>query len=121
MAEAMEGKVVANNLFKQYGFDFLADKEGWRVSIEERNGEFMGFVATAGTEIHIFSISHRLITKANISKYIEPILKEYGFVTTRVPINVIDHKLRFKLGFEKTWEDAQFSYWILTSLPFKRK
>lgn len=63
----------------------------------------------------------KAMTRKNITEFIAPLLDEYGYATTRVPIAEEDHRLRTVLGFTCTWTDNAYSYWCLTELPFARK
>ncbi len=96
--------------------------DGWIVSIAQRAGVDSLIVATRGPEIHIMPFEHgKAISRRNIAEFLNPLIDEYGYASTRVPIAEEDHRLRVKLGFVMTWEDEQFTYWTVTEHPFKRK
>lgn len=96
---------------------------GWDVTEAFRAGQPVGFVISRGTEIHfhIFDLSKRAaLSRRNIIAFVKPILDEYSFCTTRVPIAVTDHAFRERLGFKQTWRDSEYTYWSLTELPYER-
>lgn len=96
--------------------------EGWKFEVARRAGVDVAVVATKGPEIHFVSLTPgRAMTRRNTLQFLEPILAEHGYATTRVPIAETDHKLREHLGFTETWRDHAFTYWALTEIPFKRK
>ena len=95
--------------------------DGWKITSAYRHGEEVAKVYTKGPEIHIETfVTGRALTRRNVIEHLAPLIEEYGFATTRVPISETDHKLRTALGFTQTWNDDQFSYWVLTELPFSR-
>lgn len=99
-----------------------ASLDGWTVSIAKRAGMDVAIVATHGPEIHILPFEHgKAMSRRNIAEFLNPLIDEYGYASTRVPIAEEDHRLRVKLGFVMTWEDEQFTYWTVTEHPFKRK
>ncbi len=104
--------------------DYLAalglSVEGWKKEVATRDGQDVAVVVSKGTEIHFVSLGGPAMTRKNTLEFLKPIYDEFGFVTTRVPIDVTDHKLRRVLGFKQTWADAQFSYWCMTELPFQK-
>jgi hypothetical protein len=95
--------------------------DGWTVKIAQRDGKDCGFVLVKGPEIHMHAFDDGAMSRRNILEHMAPILAEYGYCTTRVPIAETDHKLRRALDFEMTWQDASFTYWATTKLPFQRK
>jgi hypothetical protein len=78
-----------------------------------------------GTEIHFAIVAeHRLRTvlRMRARDFLEPLLERYGFLTTRVALGRTDEQ-RFvlRMGFEPTWSDHKFRYYLLAELPFSRK
>jgi hypothetical protein len=95
--------------------------DGWTITTAQRAGEDVGFVITKGPEIHILPTAEKkAMSRRNILEFVKPLLEQYGYVTTRVPIAETNHRLRVALGFEYTWSDAMFSYWALTKIPYER-
>ena len=97
------------------------DPTGWKVQYAQRDGECAGIVMVRGPEVHIHPMRPQALSRKNIRETLAPILAEHGYVTTRVPLDVIDHRLREHLGFRLTWADDRFTYWALTELPYSRK
>lgn len=98
-----------------------SELDGWTVEVAQRAGRDVGVVAMLGSEIHIVSIDpRRAMTRKNTLQFLEPIFAEFGYATTRVPLDITDHKLREVLGFTETWRDDKFTYWAMTALPFQR-
>ena len=94
---------------------------GWTITAVERDGELAGFCISKGPEVHILPlIEGRSLTRRNILAFLEPILAEFGYCTTRVPRAETNHRLRTALGFEETWHDASFTYFALTHLKYAR-
>lgn len=99
----------------------LEGLDGWKIEVAKRAGVDVAIVATKGTEIHFVSLSEgKAMSRLNTREFLAPLLDEYGYATTRVPIAVTNHKLRERLGFTQTWHDANFTYWVLTEMPFPR-
>lgn len=95
--------------------------DGWTVHTAQRDGEDVGFVFTNGPEIHILPIiERRAISRRNIIEFMQPLLDQFGYVTTRVPLAETEHRLRTALGFELTWQDHACTYWALTRLRYVR-
>jgi hypothetical protein len=95
--------------------------DGWSIKTALRDGKECGFVITRGPEIHMLAFDDGAMSRKNVIEAISPILAEFGYCTTRVPISETNHKLRMVLGFIETWRDHQFSYWAMTEPPFQRK
>lgn len=95
--------------------------DGWTVAQAFRAGEPVGYVITKGPEIHMLAMSDKkAMSRRNILEFLQPLLDTHGYVTTRVPLSETDHRLRIKLGFQRTWQDANYSYWALTSIPYEK-
>lgn len=99
-----------------------ANLHEWDVRIAKRADADVAICVSKGTELHFVSLAEgKAMSRRNMLEALEPILKEHGYVTTRVPIEENNHKLRIKLGFMNTWSDDSFSYWALTELPYQKK
>lgn len=95
---------------------------GWTVSTAMRHGEPAAIMLTQGSEIHMVSLNDRkALSRRIIAEFLNPLIEEYGYATTKVPIAVEDHTLRTRLGFQCTWQDANFTYWAVTEIPYQRK
>lgn len=95
--------------------------DGWQVHAAQRAGVDVGFVIIRGPEFHILSTAPgRAMTRKNILAFVKPVFEEHGYITTRVPLAETDHRLRQALGFTRSWDDEQYSYWAMTALPYER-
>ena len=78
-----------------------------------------------GTEIHFAIVAdHRLRTvlRTRTREFLEPMFERYGFLTTRVAHGrKLEQRFVQRMGFEPTWSDAKFEYYLLAELPFSRK
>lgn len=93
--------------------------KGWTTEPVFRAGREVGLFLYRGTEAHFMSFDEKhAISRKNATHHLSKIFDEYGFVTTRVPIEETDHRLREILGFQFQWSDEKFTYWILTQLPW---
>lgn len=100
----------------------VTDLPGWTITEAQRNGRAAGFVLTNGSEIHIAPMDRgESLSRRNIHQFIAPLLQEFGYVTTRVPLLETDHSLFLRVGFKQTWADLNFTYWALTELPYPRR
>lgn len=96
--------------------------DGWKVVTARRGDEDVAHVYTRGPEIHIETlVQGRALTRRNIIEHLAPLVEEFGYATTRVPIAETNHKLREKLGFVQTWHDDKFTYWAMTELPYQKE
>ena len=92
------------------------------ISAVHRRGEHVANLHRIGSEIHLeHLVARKWMTRALIHEHLGPALEILGFLTTRVPRDDTTNR-RFieRLGFEKTWSDDQFDYYMLGSLPFSR-
>lgn len=98
-----------------------ANLHGWDVKIAQRAGVDVAICVSKGPELHFVTlVDGKAMSRKNIIEALEPIYSKYGYVTTRVPICEENHRLRLKLGFVKSWEDNDFTYWALTELPYQK-
>ena len=78
-----------------------------------------------GTEIHFAIVAeHRLRTvlRMRARDFLEPLFERYGFLTTRVALGrSVEQRFVLRMGFEPTWSDHKFEYYLLAALPFSRK
>ena len=98
--------------------------DGWSIEVAKRGGEDVAIVITKNNEIHIAALpghEKTAMTRKNIAQYLSPLIEKYGWSSTRVPIDVTDHKLREHLGFKYSHSDEKFTYWNCMTLPYQRK
>ena len=96
------------------------------VTAVHHRGEHVADLHRIGAEIHLeHKVDRPWMTRALIHQHLAPALDRLGFLTTRVPADGSEqaHRSRWfieRLGFERTWGDEQFDYFMLGELPFKR-
>ncbi len=78
-----------------------------------------------GSEIHFAIVAeHRLRTvlRMRAREFLAPLFDRYGFLTTRVALGrSAEQRFVLRMGFEPTWSDHKFEYYLLAELPFSRK
>jgi hypothetical protein len=75
-----------------------------------------------GTEIHVEFTGAGRLTRRAAREFLGGLMRELGFLTTRVPRDdQVNARFVERMGFERTWEDDRFVYYMLTELPFSRK
>jgi hypothetical protein len=78
-----------------------------------------------GSEIHFAIVAeHRLRTvlRSRTREFLAPLFERYGFLTTRVALGrKAEQRFVQRMGFEPTWADHKFEYYLLAELPFERK
>lgn len=105
------------------GFD-ASVFDGWDAIPGVVNGEHVCTAVMSGSEIH-FAIKpehqRKLIRKENTAGFLKPLLERHGYLTTRVLLtSKAAQRFVERLGFEPTWADAQFQYYLMNTLPFTR-
>jgi len=99
--------------------------EGWEIIPGYIDQTHVATAILKGNEIH-FGIKpefrKKLIQRKRTREYLKPLLERKSFLTTRVILND-KYKQNFveRLGFNPTWHDEQFQYFMLTKLPFERE
>ena len=78
-----------------------------------------------GSEIHFAIVAqHRLRTvlRMRAREFLAPLFDRYGYLTTRVALGrIAEQQFVQRIGFEPTWSDHKFEYYLLAQLPFSRK
>ena len=118
---------VIDGLAKQLGLDAVQMEEklkGWESIDYIIGSEVAGSGLIKGTEIHVtLGEKHRKhgLRRDAIRAFLLPLLNREGYLTTRI---LVDHKEQQKfierIGFEKTWSDGRFNYYLLANLPYER-
>lgn len=86
------------------------------------DGELIGIVMAKGSEVHLCArpkYYRRCLTRQNAKKLLWPIFERHGYLTTRIRLSSFS-KQRFveRAGFEKTWADDRFVYYMMTEKPY---
>ena len=101
--------------------EFMACYVDWDISPQYTGDVMVAATIIKGPEFHFARFTGDwTLTRADIRRYLEPILAQYGCVTTRVPKE--DTRMaRFIriLGFVPTGEDEFYIHNKLEQLPFK--
>ena len=94
---------------------------GWEVIPVVRRSEHIGTAALRGTEIHFEVRRPGAILRHAAREFLEPLIERYGFLTTRCKIGD-ERSRRFieRMGFQHTWNDECWYFFMLTDLPFGR-
>ena len=101
---------------------YLAGLDGWEVTPHVVDGAIVAAVLTKGPELHFVTFGPAWsLSRADLRRYLEPILEAHGVVTTKTPVEDARQR-RFNkiLGFEQTGIDEEYVYLALTRLPFSR-
>lgn len=93
---------------------------------EIRDVEFNGVVTCAillaGNEIHLIADPrHRghAGSRRLVRDTFRALLEEKVFLTTRIPVDTPRRdRTGERMGFEHTWSDGRFDYYILTEVPY---
>lgn len=98
--------------------------DGWDVIPAYVANKHVATAIRKGAEIHLFVLpQHRLqvLMRGRMQRFIEPLMEEFGFLTTRV-LHEQKGQQKFveRVGFKPTWQDSQFQYYMLGRLPFAR-
>jgi hypothetical protein len=105
--------------------DFAPLQPGWSEVLHVRAGQAVARLMHAGAEVH-FEVHpehrHRVIYRGVTREFLRPLFEQHGFLTTKVPL-LDDTSRRFvqRIGFELTWSDEDYDYFMLTALPFGKK
>lgn len=103
----------------------LKELADWEVVPAEANGQHVATAILKGPEIH-FAVgpcwNPRLCQRGALQEFLRPLFDRHGFLTTRIEFSRTAQKAFIRrLGFEKTWSDENFEYYMLGSVPFERK
>lgn len=95
---------------------------GWEVFEHWQAGALVGISMLRGTEYHCQLDPGYRLRRAEMRSFLEPLFQRFGFLTTRVPIgDVSNERFNRLFGFERTWSDANFHYFVMAELPFGGK
>jgi hypothetical protein len=91
---------------------------GWGIHISACEG---CVAALNGTEIHVEFKRTGVITRRKVREFLGPLIDQSGFLTTRCEAGD-SRSRRFieKIGFQFTWADDRFEYFLLDRLPFSK-
>jgi hypothetical protein len=94
---------------------FARGLEDWNIEVmRAADGELALVAMTQGSEFHLDSFGKGIpITPKMINERFEPLMKRYGCVTTRTPIEGEDRQHRFNraFGFKEVGRDEFFVHY----------
>jgi hypothetical protein len=100
--------------------EFMASFADWDIAPHYAGDTLVGATLTKGSDFHFASFGAKwTLTRADIRRYLSPILAQYGCVTTRTPKDDV-RQSRFNkvVGFVPTGEDEFYTHYKLEqSLP----
>lgn len=100
--------------------DLLRVLEGWALHPFYEGDELKGVAMTKGTEFHCHLVPGFRLNRRVMREFMRPLFERHGFLTTRVHrSDEANQRFNRVFGFERTWSDDQFHYYILTALPFE--
>lgn len=89
--------------------------EGWQVHTITRDGRQAGFALVKDNEVHAWrepTFTGRWGTRQDIERVIQPLLDQYGHVTTKVTAkNPVGNRFVTRLGFVKTHEQDGINHY----------
>ena len=94
---------------------FMANLADWNITPHYAEGIVVGATLTKGSDFHFASFGAKwTLTRADIRRYLTPILEQYGCVTTQTPKDDA-RQSRFNkiLGFVPTGEDEFYIHYKL--------
>lgn len=99
-----------------------AEQEGWQVHEHLQDGRLVGFAITKGTEFHCHLEDGFKLRRKEMREFLVPLFDKYGYLTTRVLLNDESNQRFNKVfGFEHTWSDDRFHYFLMSELPFGKE
>jgi len=84
------------------------------------DGELAACGFMLGTEIHFAvlpSFRHKVITRRIAREFFTPLLSHFPYLTTRILLGNENNEFVRRIGFENTWSDTTFNYYLMAELP----
>lgn len=98
---------------------------GWEVVPLHCDGELAAIAVLDGTEIHFAAAPehrHKVIQRTRAREFLAPLLARRGYLTTRAMLSDASaRRFLMRMGFEHTWADGRFDYYMLSELPFGKE
>lgn len=97
--------------------------EGWEAVPYVVDRSLAGAAMLMGTEIHAAvrpEWRRKALTRKRLRAFLAPLLERQGYLTTRVEVGLDDSFVR-RMGFNPTWSDGQFQFYMMTALPFDKE
>ena len=91
----------------------------WSLTPYQCNGVLGGVGLTKGSEFHFLPTSDFKLDRKAMCTALAPLFDRFGFLTTRVAHeDKANQRFNRLFGFEPTWADSTFQYFMMTKLPF---
>lgn len=104
------------------GAELLAQAKtlpGWEVFEHYQQGALAGFAILKGTEFHCQLFPGFKLRRKEMREFLRPLFERHGHLTTRVAHgDLANQRFNKVFGFERTWSDDQFHYFLMAELPF---
>jgi hypothetical protein len=84
------------------------------------DGELAACGFMLGTEIHFAVLPeyrHRVINRRIAREFFEPLLAHFPYLTTRILLGSENNDFVRRIGFQETWSDSTFTYYMMADLP----
>jgi hypothetical protein len=76
----------------------------------------------AGSEVHVDLHYPGVVSRRSVREALAPVLEEFGFATTRTEHwDARSRRFVEAIGFEPSWSDDAYQYFILTKKPFSKE
>lgn len=95
--------------------------QGWETHALSDGDAITGVGLTRGSEFHFVLLPGFKFSRQKLREALEPLISRYGFLTTRLLHgDKVNRRFNRLFGFEPTWADKRFQYFMMTALPFER-
>lgn len=106
-------------------FDPAEDYAGWDLAPLMVAGQHIGTLLVKGMEVHFGLLpgeTPKACVRRPVREMLAPAFSRFDMLTTRVPHGMQAEK-RFvqRVGFQPSWRDDNFEYFVLSELPWERK
>lgn len=92
---------------------------GWEVFEHRQDNTLVGFAMLKGTEFHCHLFEGFKLRRAEMREFLRPLFERHGHLTTRVEhADLANQRFNKVFGFQRTWSDDRYHYFILDRLPF---
>lgn len=94
---------------------------GWERIEHRQDGRLAGIALVRGTEFHCHLLPGFKLRRAEMREFLRPLFERHGFLTTRVAHeDLANQRFNRAFGFERTWSDDRFHYFVMSELPFAK-
>lgn len=91
----------------------------WSLTPYQCRGVLGGVGMVKGSEFHFLPTPDFKLDRSALRAQLAPLFERHGFLTTRVAHeDKANQRFNRLFGFEPTWADSTFQYFMMTKLPF---